>query len=179
MSRLSAFAVLCAVIIATPVAGRLSASARQSPTPSPAVASAQSPQGRGTTPPPIPPPAPPPSPVLDRNAPGWSSNVRVELTISETQGGTTTTKNVVLITSNTSRGSIRSDMSSPTEGEVTLNVDAPQRSPDAVTAGAHSKDIQEQMSVYLTDGKPLIVSQSADPRGDRRITVEVTATIAK
>jgi hypothetical protein len=198
MSRLSAFAVLCAVIIATPVAARLSASARQSPTPSPAVASAQSPQGRGTTPPPIPPPAPPPSPVLDRNAPGWSSNVRVELTISETQGGTTTTKNVVLITSNTSRGSIRSDMSSPTEGEVTLNVDArpqiqrdgriglditfvytPQRSPDAVTAGAHSKDIQEQMSVYLTDGKPLVVSQSADPRGDRRITVEVTATIAK
>jgi hypothetical protein len=31
----------------------------------------------------------------------------------------------------------------------------------------------------LTDGKPLLISQSADPKGDRRVTVEVTATIVK
>jgi|SRR5579864_1526239 len=196
MSRLSALAVLCTVMIAAPGIARLSASSKQSPTPGAAVVSPQSSQGRAAPPPPA--AAPPPSPVLDRNAPGWSSNVRVELTISETQTGTTTTKNVVLITSNASRGSIRSEMSSPTEGDVTLNVDArpqlqrdgriglditflytPQRAPDAVTAGAHSKEIQEQMSVFLTDGKPLLVSQSADPRGDRKVTVEVTATILK
>jgi hypothetical protein len=54
-----------------------------------------------------------------------------------------------------------------------------QRSVDAGTAGAHTTDIQEQMNVLLTDGKPLVVSQSADPRGDRKVTVDVTATILK
>jgi hypothetical protein len=104
----------------------------------------------------------------------------------------------VLITSNGTKGSMRSEMQSPGEGNVTLNVDAhpqiqgdgrislslifyytPQRSSDAAAAGAHSADIQEQMDVFLVDGKPLVVSQSADPRGDRKVTVEVTATILK
>jgi hypothetical protein len=191
MSRLSALAVLCAVMIATPAAARLSASSGQSRTPMPDAVDPTFQQGR--TPPPPPPAAPPPE-----TFPGRLSNVRVELAISEAQAGTTTTKNVVLITSDMSKGSIRSAMRSPTEGEVTLNVDAhpmiqrdgrielelifvytPQRSPDAETAGAHSTDIQEQMQVILTDGKPLLVSQSADPRGDRKVTVEVTATIMK
>jgi hypothetical protein len=191
MSRLSALAVLCAVMIATPAAARLSASSGHSRTPMPDAVDPTFQQGR--TPPPPPPAAPPPE-----TFPGRLSNVRVELAISEAQAGTTTTKNVVLITSDMSKGSIRSAMRSPTEGEVTLNVDAhpmiqrdgrielelifvytPQRSPDAETAGAHSTDIQEQMQVILTDGKPLLVSQSADPRGDRKVTVEVTATIMK
>jgi hypothetical protein len=162
------------------------------PTPPPA-ADVMAFQGRQTPPPP---PAPPPAPQA--SFAGRFSNVRVELTISETMGGATTNKNVVLITSNNHKGSIRSSMQSPTEGNVTLDVDAfpsvesdgrvsvdlvfvytPQRSPDAVTAGAHSTDIQEQMNVILADGKPLVVSQSADPRGDRKVTVEVTATIMK
>jgi hypothetical protein len=204
MSRPSALAVLCSLMIAAPSAARLSASSGQSATPMPDAASPSSrqdratppvpppppPQGRATTPPP---PAPPPETSQERPA-----NVRVELAISEAQAGTPTTKKVVLITSDMSRGSIRSAMRSPTEGDVTLNVDAhpmvqrdgrielelifvytPQRSPDAETAGAHSTDLQEQMKVLLTDGKPLLVSQSADPRGDRKVTVEVTATIMK
>jgi hypothetical protein len=191
MSRLSALAVLCAVMIATPAAARLSASSGQSRTPVPDAADPTFQQGR--TPPPPPPAAPPPETFA-----GASLNVRFELTISETLAGTATTKNVVLITSNGSKGSIRSDMNSPVEGNVTLDVDArpriagdgrialelifvytPQRSTDAGTAGAHSTDITEQMNVFLTDGKPLLVSQSADPRGDRKVTVEVTATIMK
>lgn len=191
MSRLSTLAVLCTVMIAAPSTARLSALSRQSPTPGPTASAAPSPQGRATPPPPA---APTPEPAT----PSRSSNVRVELTISETQAGATTTKNVVLITSNASKGSIRSDMSSPTEGNVTLNVDAqpaierdgrialtltfvytPQRSVDAGAGGAHSTDIMEHMDVFLADGKPLLVSQSADPRGDRKVTVEVTATILK
>jgi hypothetical protein len=35
------------------------------------------------------------------------------------------------------------------------------------------------MEIYLTDGKPLLISQSADPKGDRKVTVEVTATVVK
>jgi hypothetical protein len=33
--------------------------------------------------------------------------------------------------------------------------------------------------VVLQDGKPLMVSQSADPTTERRVTAELTATILK
>jgi hypothetical protein len=35
------------------------------------------------------------------------------------------------------------------------------------------------MSLILESGKPTVVSQAADPSSDRKITVEVTATILK
>jgi hypothetical protein len=186
MSRLCTLVVLCGLMTAVPVG------ARQAPqVPPPAAPTAPS-QGRTPTPAAAPTPVPQPSYL------GAHSNVRVELTIAETLQGATTNKNVVLITSDNHKGSIRSNMQSAVEGPVILNVDAypvvqpdgrvsldlvfvytPQRSQDANTAGAHSTDIQEQMNVVLNDGKPLVVSQSADPRGDRKVTVEVTATILK
>lgn len=39
--------------------------------------------------------------------------------------------------------------------------------------------ISESVAVILEDGKPLVVSQSADPNTDRRVRVEVKATILK
>ena len=39
--------------------------------------------------------------------------------------------------------------------------------------------IQENLSVNLDDGRPLVVAQSADPISDRQVTVEVRATILK
>lgn len=39
--------------------------------------------------------------------------------------------------------------------------------------------LDESMSVLLTDGKSTLVSQSADPQGDRKVTLEVTATVVK
>jgi hypothetical protein len=39
--------------------------------------------------------------------------------------------------------------------------------------------LNESMSLILESGKPMIVSQAADPTSDRKITVEVTATILK
>lgn len=128
-------------------------------------------------------------------------NVRIELAIAEAVGGTTTNKTVILITSTDTLGSVRSQMSSNSEGNgnITLDVDAePRLAPDgriwlslafdytplratdaSVTGGARSTDLTEKLTVVLTDGKPLLVSQSADPRGDRKVTVEVTATVMK
>jgi hypothetical protein len=40
-------------------------------------------------------------------------------------------------------------------------------------------ELHESLSVVLQDGKPLLVSQSADPTTDRKVTVEVMATILK
>ena len=35
----------------------------------------------------------------------------------------------------------------------------------------------ESLSLVVADGKPLVASQSADPRSERRVSVEITATI--
>lgn len=37
----------------------------------------------------------------------------------------------------------------------------------------------ERLALVLESGKPMIISQAADPTSDRKITVEVTATILK
>jgi hypothetical protein len=39
--------------------------------------------------------------------------------------------------------------------------------------------INERMTLILESGKPLVISQAADPASDRKITVEVTATILR
>jgi len=39
--------------------------------------------------------------------------------------------------------------------------------------------IHESLTVLLQSGKPLVVTQAADPESDRKVTVEVTATILK
>jgi hypothetical protein len=39
--------------------------------------------------------------------------------------------------------------------------------------------LNESISVILQNGKSLVVSQAADPTGDRKMTVEVKATIVK
>jgi hypothetical protein len=40
-------------------------------------------------------------------------------------------------------------------------------------------EIREQLAFVLENGKPLVVSQSADPISDRRLTVEIKATLLK
>jgi hypothetical protein len=39
--------------------------------------------------------------------------------------------------------------------------------------------LNEGLTMLLTSGKPMTISQAADPIADRRMTVEVTATIVK
>ena len=39
--------------------------------------------------------------------------------------------------------------------------------------------LNQSISVVLTPGKPTVVSQSADPNTDRKVAVEVTATVLK
>jgi hypothetical protein len=37
----------------------------------------------------------------------------------------------------------------------------------------------ESLSLVIADGKPTVASQSSDPRSDRKVTVEVTATVVR
>jgi hypothetical protein len=39
--------------------------------------------------------------------------------------------------------------------------------------------LNERLGLVLESGKPVVVSQAADPTSDRRITVELVATILK
>jgi len=39
--------------------------------------------------------------------------------------------------------------------------------------------LNESLYIVISEGKPVTVSQSADPRNDRRVMMEVTATVIK
>jgi hypothetical protein len=128
-------------------------------------------------------------------------NVRIELTLTDQRtGAPTTTKTVMLTTSNQNWGKLRSEVSSAVYGTAPLNVDARPivlgegkisvqltieysqgRMPDAEgnTERIAQVRINESITALLEDGKPLLVTQSAEPTSDRRVTVEVKATVLK
>jgi hypothetical protein len=37
----------------------------------------------------------------------------------------------------------------------------------------------ESLNLLVGDAKPMVASQSADPRSDRKVTIELTATVVK
>lgn len=155
----------------------------------------EKPPVKGATVKAAPAPEPAPQPV----------NIKVEIAITDQIGpGEPTRKTVSMIVNDRqsnsirSSGSFRSPGSSVTHG-VTLNVDARPtiltkennrislnlgleylpKSPAATELEPGSSSLNERIVVLLDSGKPVVVSQAADPVSDRKITVEVTATIIK
>jgi hypothetical protein len=132
-------------------------------------------------------------------------NIKVEIAITDQVGpGEPTRKTVSMIVNDRHSNSIRSSGSfrvSPNSltRNVTLNVDAwptiltkennrislnlgleyLPKSPAATDLEPGSSSLNERIVVLLDSGKPVVVSQAADPVSDRKITVEVTATIIK
>jgi hypothetical protein len=53
-------------------------------------------------------------------------------------------------------------------------ISTPRRDPDSI-----SPNINESLSVILEDGKPLVISQSADPVTDRKVKVEAKLSILR
>ena len=114
---------------------------------------------------------------------GTTALVRSQATFS---GGTPNPLNVDVGPTVTATGKIRLMMS------VQYDAPAPPLVADAATGrggdgqtirsalGALTRtELRQNIIVMLENGKPLVVSQSADPVGDRRVTIEVTATILK
>ena len=185
MRRMSVLAllVICTGAFAAPLA------AHQTPLPSQGT---QLPQG---TPPPGQAgrggqPTPPPSGQLPGLPPRgrWeppSQNVRLDVTITDT-GDQTAKKVVSMLVADGDNGRIRSG-----NNQGVLNVDGrPQVATDgrvyvAITIeyapdrSASTTTLHESISLMLAAGKPTLISQSADPGSDRRVSVEVTATIVK
>jgi hypothetical protein len=132
---------------------------------------------------------------------GQTVNVRIELTITDQRGDTTPiTKTVSMIASDRSWSRIRTqgDVRTPTGFRpVILNVDARPWlvrenrarveltieyrpvAAEADTEKSTTPNINESLAVILEDGKPMLISQSADPVTDRRVKVEAKVSILK
>jgi hypothetical protein len=118
------------------------------------------------------------------------ANIRIELTIAEQRSDTSgTPKIVTMVVEDRQSGRIRTG-----RGNTNLNVDgraeilregrirvvlsveyAPQDGPER----AAPMPVLESITALLEDGKPLVVSQSADPSGDRKVRLELKATIVR
>ena len=62
---------------------------------------------------------------------------------------------------------------------VEMTVEYKPLAPDGAGAAKRPAPLNEQLTVILQNGKSLLVSQAADPMTDRRMTVEVRASILK
>lgn len=196
MRRLTCLLTLI-TLIATPALAAQTATPPMD-TPTPAVAQATTPPATAPRPAQTAPPrAPTPDPLGSRVA--ASTNVRLDMKISDTFTGQPVLKEVTMIIQSGSNGRIRTESIVAQKFMVNLNIDASttaylsgvvrtnvtfEYSPAPANAASGDQPAQiprlnESISVILQDGKPMIVSQSADPMTARKVTVELTATILK
>ena len=139
--------------------------------------------------------------VIEDAASHAGPNVRIEFTLTDQRSGApTTSKTVMLTTSNQNWGKLRSEVFSGVYGNAPLNVDvrpfvvsdgkisvqltidySQGRMPDAEgnTEKIAQVRINESLTAILENGKPLLITQSADPISDRKVTVEVKATVLR
>jgi hypothetical protein len=171
---------LCALMIAVVTAGPALAQAKPSP---PAQAKTEKPEK-----------APAPAEVQ-----GQSVNIKIDLTINDHDGpGQPAKRTVSMIVADRMNGSIRSHAQVIGGRLVTLNLDAspvilkdgalrlgltleylPKPTSEGAAAGATLASLNERLTLIVTPGKPMIISQAADPTSDRKIAVEVLATLLK
>jgi len=173
---------------ATPPAGQAPRSA-QPPTQAPA------PAARTPT---------PPAPAAPRRE-GQPVNVKVEFTLTDQRGGAAAVKRTVtVVVADGRNGFIRSSSDVVgVAGGVVLNIDAgpelladgkirlgcnlqydwppPLEQADrSLPRGTVMKTVMhDSVSLILESGKPMVAAQSADPIGDRQVTVEVKATVLR
>ena len=150
---------------------------------------------------PAPQPPPSPAPAPTPRVFGQPVAVRIDLTITDQVGAAAPTKKTMtMMAADGERASVRSFNRAPGQTGATFNVDAkpmlvqekirldlsisydaaemPQPgAPERATLW--STALQESMGVIVENGKPTVISQSADPRTDRKVSVEVKATILK
>ena len=182
------------------------AQAPRAATPTPQAPGTPSQTPRGATPAPAPGQGTPAPPAPRRE--GQPVNIKVDVTITDMRGGNAAAKKTVsVVTADGMGGFIRSQANYYNIGEVPLNVDtepyllpdgkirlrvnlqyelpAPPPNPAAPSevgreaGGLRKTSIHENLSLILENGKPIVAAQSADPVGDRQVTIEVKATVLR
>lgn len=133
------------------------------------------------------------------------TNVQIELTLSDQSGTNPAEKKTVsMIVSSGTLGKVRSSGTIRPQADapypVVLNVDArpfvsvdgpvqleltveyyPMKDAGLEKEGAKQRPsgINQSQTVILQSGRPLVISQAADPINDRKVIVEVKATVLK
>lgn len=129
-----------------------------------------------------------------------TTNIRLELTITDTFTGTPVVKAVSMVLLTGNSGMIRTtNFEQDGRSRSVLNVDAnaaayqdgtvavrltyeytpPVQSTDPNTRATPAPPLNESITVVLKDGESMVVSESADPATDRKVTTELKATILK
>jgi hypothetical protein len=154
-------------------------------------------------------PSPPQQPAAAAPAPAaprrqfQAINTRVDLSITDQRGGSAPIKRTLtVVVADGMTGSVRSQSEVLAVGSVPLNVDA---SPELLADGKirlglnvqydwpapieNARDaprgtviktaLHDSLTLILENDRPMIAAQSADPIGDRQVTVEVKATILR
>ena len=187
-------------VIAVVVTSVLSSSAlgagQKPPVPPPPPPGDSAPVGPGA------PPPPPAAPAPDGRARKLGPNVRVEVTFTEQRAERVIPPKTVTVTTNDGQwGRVRSTVVSGIFGTSPLNVDAKpaiqtdgrvllslnleygeSRVPEGQTpkfGQAVASTLNESVTVLLKTGEALTVTQSADPMSDRKVTVDVKATVLR
>lgn len=148
---------------------------------------------------PVPPPAqekPAPRPTPPEGQP---VNIKIDLAITDQAGpGTPSKRTVSMIVGDRNGGSVRSaGAPSANARTATLNVDA---SPTIVKDGLMriiigleylpkpsdgpipsegQGSLNQRITLLVESGKTMVISQTSDPTSDRKVNVELTATILK
>jgi hypothetical protein len=129
-------------------------------------------------------------------------NVRLDITITDTFEGKAQAKTVTMTIMSGQTGMVRTQNTIGRMFPVRLNVDAmatayanglvstrltinylPGPAEGDVNTDPARRDtpgsLEESIAVVLTDGTPLVLTESADPVTNRKVTLEATATILK
>lgn len=131
-------------------------------------------------------------------------NIQLELVVTETKEGRSTSKSVSLLTRTGGPSSVRAtaevDIPMPKDRPYVVAAPGQQRRPVSLNLDARADwlggdliqvqatldfgasvdseaTLRQSLNVYLRSGKAFMVSRAADPVTDRTVTVELTATI--
>ena len=152
-------------------------------------------------------PARTPAPAAPRRE-GQPVNLKIDFTITDQRGSAPAIKRTLtMMVADERTGSIRSQSNVFQVGDVPLNIDASPSlltdgkirlgfnlqydwpAPFETSAGNSSQPLprgtviktalHDSVTLILESGKPMIAAQSADPIGERQVTVEVKATVLR
>lgn len=152
------------------------------------------PAPRPVPPAPAPRPVPPPQAVTPRPAPaplpaGEPVNIRYEVVVFD-KGGQPARKVVTILAAVGEMSMVRADShpdgrplavdvtpSSIRNGKIMTRFGISYTPPP--TANETRLEISQNTTLWMESGKPTVISEATDPISDRRVIVEVTATILK
>jgi glucose/arabinose dehydrogenase len=146
--------------------------------------------------------ATPEKPAPKPPVPDSATNVKIDLTITDQAGpGEPARRSVSMLVADQRTGSVRSSGQITASGarfNAILNVDAlprimrdgsilldltleytPKPGNENANSGEGRGSLNQRLSVKAESGKPTVISQASDPTSDRKMSVEVTATVVK